>query len=108
MKYTDTVIIGGGQAGLAMSRCLWECGVKHVVHGAGLPRPGLRPGGLLRPPAQHGRSARSSPGARQVLKNDGTAMLVEPMAGDRLEDNLNPVGRAYYGFSTMICTPRPC
>ena len=41
MKYTDTVIIGGGQAGLAMSRCLWECGVKHVVHGAGLPRPGL-------------------------------------------------------------------
>ncbi len=31
MKYTDTVIIGGGQAGLAMSRCLWERGVKHVV-----------------------------------------------------------------------------
>ena len=31
MKYTDTVIIGGGQAGLAMSRCLWERGVKHVL-----------------------------------------------------------------------------
>lgn len=31
MKYTDTIIIGGGQAGLAMSRCLWERGVKHVV-----------------------------------------------------------------------------
>ena len=31
MKYRDTVIIGGGQAGLAMSRCLWERGVKHVV-----------------------------------------------------------------------------
>ena len=31
MQYTDTVIIGGGQAGLAMSRCLWERGVKHVV-----------------------------------------------------------------------------
>jgi putative flavoprotein involved in K+ transport len=31
MRYTDTVIIGGGQAGLAMSRCLWERGVKHVV-----------------------------------------------------------------------------
>ena len=41
MKYTDTVIIGGGQAGLAQSRCLGECGVKHVVHGAGLPRPGV-------------------------------------------------------------------
>ena len=101
MKYTDTVIIGGGQAGLAMSRCLWECGVKHVVHGAGLPRPGLRPGGLLRLPAQHGRSARSSP-ARPPSPEErrhGDA------AGDRLEDNLNPVGRAYYGFSTMVCTP---
>ena len=51
----------------------------------------------------HGAAQR----ARHVLKNDGTVMLVEPMAGDRLEDNLNPVGRAYYGFSTMICTPRP-
>jgi SAM-dependent methyltransferase len=29
----------------------------------------------------------------------------EPMAGDHVEDNLNPVGRAYYGFSTMLCTP---
>jgi hypothetical protein len=32
-------------------------------------------------------------------------MIVEPMAGDRVEDNLNPVGRAYYGFSTLLCTP---
>ena len=32
-------------------------------------------------------------------------MIVEPMAGDRVEDNLNPVGRAYYGFSTFLCTP---
>ena len=32
-------------------------------------------------------------------------MLVEPAAGDRSEDNLNPVGRAYYGFSTLLCTP---
>jgi hypothetical protein len=30
---------------------------------------------------------------------------VEPQAGDRIEDNLNPVGRAYYGFSTLLCTP---
>ena len=32
-------------------------------------------------------------------------MVVEPMAGDRLEDNLNPVGRLYYSASTMICVP---
>ena len=32
-------------------------------------------------------------------------MVVEPMAGDRLEDNLNPVGRLYYAASTMICVP---
>ncbi len=32
-------------------------------------------------------------------------MIVEPKAGDRVEDNLNPVGRAYYAFSTMLCTP---
>lgn len=32
-------------------------------------------------------------------------MLIEPMAGDRLEDNLNPIGRVYYAFSTMVCTP---
>ncbi len=46
--------------------------------------------------------------ARHVLRtlaSDGTWMLVEPFAGDRLEDNINPVGRAYYAFSTTICTP---
>jgi hypothetical protein len=32
-------------------------------------------------------------------------MLIEPMAGDRLEDNLNPVGRVNYAFSTSICLP---
>ena len=32
-------------------------------------------------------------------------MIVEPMAKDRLEENLNPVGRLYYGASTMICVP---
>jgi SAM-dependent methyltransferase len=40
-----------------------------------------------------------------TLKPDGTWMIVEPRAGDRVEDNLNPVGRAYYGFSTLLCTP---
>ena len=42
---------------------------------------------------------------RNRLKPDGTLMLVEPMAGDKLEDNLNPIGRVYYAFSTMVCTP---
>src|SRR5262245_23148125 len=39
------------------------------------------------------------------LKQDGTWMIVEPMAGDRLEQNLNPVGRLYYAGSTMVCIP---
>jgi len=46
--------------------------------------------------------------ARRVydaLAPDGTWMVVEPAAGDRPEDNFNPVGRAYYGFSTLLCTP---
>ncbi|HWL32559.1 MAG TPA: class I SAM-dependent methyltransferase [Gaiellaceae bacterium] len=42
---------------------------------------------------------------RDLLATDGTWMIVEPAAGDRVEDNLNPVGRAYYGFSTLLCTP---
>jgi hypothetical protein len=40
---------------------------------------------------------------RQSLKPDGAWMIVEPMAGDRLEDNLNPVGRIYYAASTVGC-----
>jgi hypothetical protein len=42
---------------------------------------------------------------RQSLKSDGTWMIVEPMAGDTLQQNLNPVGRLYYAGSTMICVP---
>jgi SAM-dependent methyltransferase len=42
---------------------------------------------------------------RELLTADGTWMIVEPKAGDRVEENLNPVGRAYYGFSTLLCTP---
>ena len=42
---------------------------------------------------------------RQALADDRAWMIVEPTAGDRVEDNLNPVGRAYYAFSTMLCTP---
>ena len=40
-----------------------------------------------------------------TLKPDGTWLIVEPQAGDRVEDNFNPVGRAYYAFSTLLCTP---
>jgi len=42
---------------------------------------------------------------RSTLAPDGTWMIVEPFAGDRVEDNLTPVGRAYYAFSTLLCTP---
>ena len=42
---------------------------------------------------------------RSALAPDGTWMIVEPMAGDRLSDNLNAVGRIFYAASTMICTP---
>jgi len=42
--------------------------------------------------------------ALKALKEDGTVMLVEPFANDKLEDNLNPLGRMYYAASCMICT----
>jgi SAM-dependent methyltransferase len=42
---------------------------------------------------------------KTALKADGTCMIVEPFAKDSLEENLNPVGRAFYAFSTMLCTP---
>jgi len=41
----------------------------------------------------------------ETLAANGTWMIVEPFANDRLEENLNPVGRLYYAGSTMICTP---
>ncbi len=42
---------------------------------------------------------------RQSLAKDGTWMIVEPFANDHLKDNLNPVGRVFYSFSTLLCTP---
>jgi SAM-dependent methyltransferase len=42
---------------------------------------------------------------RETLSPDGTWMVVEPFAGDKVEDNLNPVGRIYYSASTLLCTP---
>jgi hypothetical protein len=41
----------------------------------------------------------------ETLKPDGTWMVVEPFANDRLEDNLNPVGRIFYSASTVVCVP---
>jgi SAM-dependent methyltransferase len=43
--------------------------------------------------------------ARAALKANGTLMIVEPYAGDALEENLTPIGRIFYGASTMLCTP---
>lgn len=43
--------------------------------------------------------------ARSALKPGGTLMVVEPLAGDRVEDNQNPVSTAYYAFSNFLCTP---
>jgi len=42
---------------------------------------------------------------RQVIADDGSWMIVEPMAGDTVGENLNPVSRLFYNASTVICTP---
>ena len=42
---------------------------------------------------------------KQALAPDGTWLIVEPIAGDSVESNLNPVGRAYYAFSNFLCVP---
>ncbi len=42
---------------------------------------------------------------RETLAPDGSWMIVEPFANDRVEENFNPVGRIFYGASTVICTP---
>jgi hypothetical protein len=41
----------------------------------------------------------------KTLKPDGTWMIVEPFANDKLEDNLNPVGRVFYAASSLVCVP---
>lgn len=52
-----------------------------------------------------GDPAGASRHVRSTLAPGGTWLIVEPYAGDRVEENLNPVGRAYYAASTLICTP---
>lgn len=44
-------------------------------------------------------------GARRALADDGVLMVVEPRAGDHLEDNVHPIGRIFYAGSTFLCTP---
>jgi SAM-dependent methyltransferase len=58
---------------------------------------------LLRLPARSGRSGRCGPLCARVLAPDGTVMLVEPFAHDRVEHNLSPVARLYYAASSTIC-----
>jgi SAM-dependent methyltransferase len=43
--------------------------------------------------------------ARKALRPDGTVLLVEPFANDRIEENMNPVGRLFYAASAFVCTP---
>jgi 2-polyprenyl-3-methyl-5-hydroxy-6-metoxy-1,4-benzoquinol methylase len=52
-----------------------------------------------------GDPAGASSHVRSTLKSDGTWMIVEPFAGDKIEDNLHPLGRAFYSASTLLCTP---
>jgi hypothetical protein len=50
-----------------------------------------------------GRPVDAASHAREALAKEGTVMLVEPYAGDKVEDNINPVGRIYYSASTTMC-----
>ncbi len=50
-----------------------------------------------------GRPVDAASHARKALAKEGTVMLVEPYAGDKVEDNINPVGRIYYSASTTMC-----
>lgn len=43
--------------------------------------------------------------ARRALRPDGACLIVEPFAGDTIEENLTPLGRVFYGYSTLVCTP---
>ncbi len=52
-----------------------------------------------------GDPAGASRHVREALSPDGTWMIVEPIAGDDVSANLNPVGRIYYSASTLVCVP---
>ena len=66
------------------------------------------PGIALQSMARHSAWGEARPQEQRderATTDDGTCLLVEPFAGDRVEDNLNPVGRVYYGASSQICVP---
>ena len=52
-----------------------------------------------------GNPAGAASHVRTTLEADGTGLIVEPFAEDRVEHNFHPLGRAYYAASTLICTP---
>jgi 2-polyprenyl-3-methyl-5-hydroxy-6-metoxy-1,4-benzoquinol methylase len=52
-----------------------------------------------------GDPAGTATAVREALAPGGTWMIVEPKAGDTVQENMNPVGRAYYALSTLLCTP---
>jgi len=57
------------------------------------------------PAAQMGDPTAAARYVRQTLAADGTWMVVEPFAGDKLEENLHPLGRVFYAASTLLCVP---
>ena len=85
----------------------WRDRVKfEVAKAKEFPGKGLRFRGGVRLPARYGRSGWGGRDhVRSAMAEDGTWMIVEPFANDELKDNLNPVGRVYYSFSTLLCTP---
>jgi hypothetical protein len=56
-------------------------------------------------PARHGDPVGAARHAYEALAPDGSVLLVEPFANDKLEHNCNPVGRMFYAASTFVCTP---
>ena len=81
---------------------------RRALAGVGRPVPEAPPADARRP-VPVGAARRAHPPLAvdwgPITTDDGTVLLVEPFAGDRLEDNCNPVGRMYYAGSTAICTP---
>ena len=88
-----------GEAGVS-ERCSFE-----VASAKGYPGEGYDFVAVFDALHDMGDPVGASAHVKKSLKPDGTWMVVEPYAGDRLEDNLNPVGRIYYSASTTLCVP---
>ena len=84
----------------------YSCEVPWMPTPPAIPIQRARSGFAAEPPGAPLRALLSGPdNVLDLLSADGSWLIVEPMAEDRVEDNLNAVGRAYYGFSTLLCTP---